>query len=196
MKFWTWLDGKKVYIGVIASIVASVLARRGVEVPSWVFDITDGILGLGLAHKFVKTVKPSVVAAAGAVALCLLTGCGSLPNSSGFGTAGAPATAGQLANTIGGSQGQAPATATSGTATVYNNFASAVPAAVVDRILAIAESEHWTADQIVTALKAASGAPTNVTLSGAQSVNSGNASSIPAAGSGGSAGVSGTVGKP
>lgn len=193
-KLWDWFNGNKTWIAVICAVVLSVLDRRGVEVPPWIFDVTDGILGLGLAHKAVKAVGPKAVAVAAPVLLALvaLVGCGSLPGNSGFGTAGAPATAGQAAQTIGGSQGQAPGTATSGTATIHNSFASVVPPDIVTKILDMAAAEHWTAEQTVDALKAASGAPTNVTISGNQQVNSGNASSIPStAGGSGGAGLAG-----
>lgn len=127
------------------------------------------------------------------LALLALTACGTLPGTSGTGgTAGAPATAGQAAQTIGGSQGQAPGTATSGTATIYNTFASSVNPDVLDKLLALAAEQKWTADQTVAALKAASGAPTNVTLSGNQTNQSGNSSAIPStAGAAGGAGQSG-----
>ena len=69
LKLWTWLSGKKVPIAVVASVVVSVLGRRGIEVPSWIFDFTDGLLGLGLAHRTVKA-----VGAKGAAILATLTG--------------------------------------------------------------------------------------------------------------------------
>ena len=76
--FWKWLDGKKAAIGVVATVILSILHRRGVEVPPWVFDVTDGILGLGLAHRAVKVAGAKVVAAACAV-FCLAS-CAA-PNS-------------------------------------------------------------------------------------------------------------------
>lgn len=129
-----------------------------------------------------------------ALSLVALAACGSLPGSSGTGgTAGAPATAGQAAQTIGGSQGQAPGTATSGTASVYNNFASSIPGEFLTAILKQAADKNWTPEQIESVLKSANGAPQTVTISGGTfSVNSGNASSIPStAGGGGGVGQSG-----
>lgn len=73
-KFWKWLNGNKTMIGVVATVVLSILHRRGIDVPDWTFDITDGILGLGLAHKVLKVATPAKAAVASLMAL-VLAGC-------------------------------------------------------------------------------------------------------------------------
>jgi hypothetical protein len=185
LKLWNWLNGNKTTIAVVLSVVLSVLGRRGVEVPPWVFDITDGILGLGLAHKAVKVAGPKIASvAAAAFALCVLTGCAGLtPSGLSPSTAGAPATATQGAQTIGGSQGQAPSTATGGTAAISWHFASSVKPETVNAILDLAREGKWTAEQVESAMRAAAGAPhtVNITTTG-NTASGGNASSIPAAG--------------
>ena len=88
MKIWNWLNGNKTWIAVILSVVVSVLGRRGVEIPAWVFDATDGILGLGLAHKAVKAVGPkAATVVVSLLAALALTGCATSPQ-----TADQPAT--------------------------------------------------------------------------------------------------------
>ena len=72
MKLWNWINGHKTQIAVVLSVVLSVLGRRGIEVPPWVFDVTDGILGLGLAHKAVKVLPKKAAAAAAVLALAAL----------------------------------------------------------------------------------------------------------------------------
>ncbi len=140
-----------------------------------------------------------ILAAVLAVAGLVLPGCAGLtPSGASPGTAGAPATAGQLAQTVTGQQGQAPATATGGTAAVNWYFASQVPSEVSAAILALAAEGKWTPEQLSAVLSATSGAPQNVTITtSGNSVAGGNASSIPA-GTGGSAGVggAGSVNKP
>lgn len=134
-----------------------------------------------------------------ALALLALTGCAGLtPSALSPSTAGAPATAGQLAQTVSGQQGQAPSTATGGTSTIVWNFASQGAAEIQSRILAMAEAAKWTPEQLTAALASTNGAPQSVTISTeTNSSNGGNASSIPA-GTGGGTGVggSGTITKP
>lgn len=127
------------------------------------------------------------------LALMALAACATPPTGTGSpGTTGAPATAGQIAQTVSGQQGQAPSTATGGTAAVNWYFASSVPSEIVGPVLAIAAEQKWTAEQIASVLQSANGAPqtVNITTSG-NTASGGNASSIPA-GTGGSAGASGT----
>lgn len=117
------------------------------------------------------------------VGLCLLpcAGCPGGPLGGGTqspGTAGAPATAGsaQVAQTIGRDQGQAqtPQTVTTGTATQNWYFAATVDSVIQATILAIAQAQSWTADQIISAMKATNGAPETVTITTqANSVQSG-----------------------
>lgn len=82
-KVWDWFNGNKTYIAVILSVVISVLGRRGVEIPLWVYDVTDGILGLGLAHKAVKAVGPAIAGKAAALLafLGLTAACTTSPQS-------------------------------------------------------------------------------------------------------------------
>lgn len=134
-----------------------------------------------------------------AVLACALSACAGLtPSGVSPSTAGAPATAGQLAQTVSGQQGQAPSTATGGTSTIVWNFASSVPSETSGKILAIAAEQKWSAEQLTEAMRAAAGAPQTVNITTqTNSANGGNASSIPA-GTGGGMGVggSGTITKP
>ena len=134
-----------------------------------------------------------------ALASLALAACAGLtPGGVSPSTAGAPATAGQLAQTVSGQQGQAPSTATGGTSSIIWNFASAVPSSVADKILAMAAEQKWTGEQVTEAMRAAAGAPQTVNISTqTNSANGGNASSIPA-GTGGGMGVggAGTITKP
>jgi hypothetical protein len=133
------------------------------------------------------------------LAALALAGCAGLtPGTASPGTAGAPATAGQLAQTVSGQQGQAPATATGGTSSILWNFASQGAAEIQTRILALAEAGKWTPEQLTAALASTNGAPQTVNITTqTNSSNGGTASSIPA-GTGGAAGVggSGTITKP
>jgi hypothetical protein len=118
------------------------------------------------------------------LAALVLTGCAGLtPSGLSPSTAGAPATATQGAQTIGGSQGQAPSTATGGTAAISWHFASSVKPETVNAILDLAREGKWTAEQVESAMRAAAGAPhtVNITTTG-NTASGGNASSIPAAG--------------
>ena len=135
------------------------------------------------------------------LAIGFALGACATPSGSGqgpsAGTAGAPAVATQGAQNIGGSQGQAPATATGGTAAVNFNFASQIPGTLADGILKMADAQKWTPEQLQAVFRSTNGAPQSVTITTAGNTSQGgNASSIPAAGSGGSAGVQGGVGKP
>lgn len=138
-----------------------------------------------------------VSAALGAAAV--LGGCAGLtPSGASPSTAGAPSSAGQLAQTVTGQQGQAPSTATGRTAAVNWYFASSVPSEVIAPIMAMAQEQKWTAEQVAAAIKSANGAPETVTITTTgNTASGGNASSIPA-GTGGSAGVggAGTVQRP
>lgn len=124
------------------------------------------------------------------IAGLVLGGCAGMPGLTGGGTSGAPATASQGAQTIGGSQGQAPATSTGGTASIAWNFASSVKPETVSAILDLARDQKWSAEQVESAMRAAAGAPqtVNITTSG-NSASGGNASSIPAAGGTGDLGA-------
>ena len=104
--------------------------------------------------------------------------CQGLPGARSPGTAGAPAVATgiQGAQTIGGDQGQAqtPQTVTTGTASIYWEFASKVDAAIQAALLALAAEKDWTAQQTIDALKATNGAPETVNITTADiSVQSG-----------------------
>lgn len=139
--------------------------------------------------------EPRLVPAILPFALVLgVAGCGTLPLGSGASpaTGGSPASAGQLAQTVAGQQGQAPSTANGGTATANTwNMASQMPADFLTGILKLAGEQKWTAEQVTSALKAANGAPAQVTVTtGAISAAGGNASSIPA-GTGGTVGTTG-----
>ena len=131
--------------------------------------------------------------------IALMPACAGLqPGGVSPSTAGAPASAGQVAQTLTGQQGQAPSTATGGTSTIVWNFASSVPSETAGSILKIAAEQKWTAEEVSNAIRAAAGAPQTVSISTqTNSSNGGNASSIPA-GTGGAAGVggAGTVQKP
>jgi hypothetical protein len=85
-KIWVWVNGNKTMIGVVLSVVVSVLSRRGVEVPTWIFDITDGVLGLGLAHKAVKAVGAKTVGTVAAL-LCAVS-CAAPKSDQGQGQGG------------------------------------------------------------------------------------------------------------
>lgn len=141
----------------------------------------------------------ALVAVLALAAAALTPGCAGLtPAGVSPSTGGAPATAGQLAQTVSGQQGQAPSTATGGTSTIVWNFASSVPSETAGAILKIAADQKWTAEEVSNAIRAAAGAPQTVSITTqTNSSNGGNASSIPA-GTGGAAGVggAGTVQKP
>jgi hypothetical protein len=198
-KIWNWLDGKKTWIGLVLNVVLAELARRGVPVPDWTYAVGDLFLGVGVLHKAVKAGVTTTAAAMFVAAALVLPGCaGMTPSNASPSTAGAPATAGQIAQTVSGQQGQAPSTATGGTAAVNWYFASSVPSEVIGPILKMADAQKWTAEQVAAAIKSANGAPTTVTITTTgNSAAGGNASSIPA-GTGGTAGVggAGTVQKP
>lgn len=132
----------------------------------------------------------------------LATGCAGL-TPSGFmspGTAGAPSTGTTLAQTA-RDQATVPGTSTGGTGTgnIYNQFAAVVPSEVALRALEVALAQGWNAEQTTTLFKALAGAPTTVTIAGAQTntVNGGDADNL-GAGGGGASGAAGgsTISRP
>lgn len=129
------------------------------------------------------------------VALLLAAGCGTTPG--GFmspGTSGAPAAGTTLAQNA-RDQTAVPGTSTGGTGSgnIYNQFAATVPPEVALEMLKLAQAANWTADQTVAAFKALAGAPTTVTIAGAQTntVNGGDAENLGAGGSGAAGAASG-----
>jgi len=126
-------------------------------------------------------------------------GCAGL-QPSGFqspGTAGAPATGTNVAQTVGNDQASVPGTATGGTGSgnIYNQFAAVVPPEVAMAALKVAADQKWTPEQLQAVLTGLAGAPDSVTITGAQTntVNGGDADNA-GAGSGGASGLSGTSG--
>jgi hypothetical protein len=197
LKFLDVAPGWKTLVGVIG--LALVFFFGGEVAPeqqtalTWFFGLLSSF---GLGAKSGRGEKASGTAAL-LLTVCLLSGCAGLqPAGTSPSTAGAPATAGQIAQTVAGQQGQAPSTATGGTGVINNHFASNVSSDVVDKLIALATDQKWTADQTIAALKATSGAPDSVVL-GDMQTSGGDASSIPA-GTGGGFGQSGsgTVTKP
>lgn len=128
-----------------------------------------------------------------AVLTVFLAGCTSPSGFMSPGTAGAPATGTTLAQTA-RDQASVPGTSTGGTGSgnIYNQFASQVPPEVALEMLRVAQAQNWTAQETIDAFKALAGAPTTVTLSGAQTntVNGGDAENL-GAGGGGAAGAAG-----
>jgi hypothetical protein len=86
MKIWNWLNGNKVWIAVVVSAVLSALGRRGIAIDPIVYDIADGLLGLGIGHKVVKKVMPQKAAttvALLALAVLVLPACQGLATALG-----------------------------------------------------------------------------------------------------------------
>lgn len=54
---WTWLNGRKTQIALVAAVGLSILARRGVAIPDEVYMIADLLLGVGVVHKAAKTIR-------------------------------------------------------------------------------------------------------------------------------------------
>lgn len=116
----------------------------------------------------------------------------SQPSSAGAGL-------GQGAQTIGGSQGaaQTPQTTPGGQASQIWHFASLMPFETLTAILSAAKEQEWTSEQVINAIKAASGAPQTVTITTqAMTIQGGSATTTGAssgAGAGGTAGTGGPV---
>lgn len=72
---WTKLNGHKIQIGMILTLVVSALSRRGVEIPPWVFDVADIVLGGGLVHRGVKTVGPKIAKVSAGLLAFVLASC-------------------------------------------------------------------------------------------------------------------------
>jgi hypothetical protein len=196
-----WLQGKKTYLVALAAILTAVVAwlNGAIDVVTLVQTIFAALGGAALRAGVAKGAAPAAVLFI--LAVLGLSGCQTPFGGSGAGpqtgTTAAPISSGQLAQTIGGSQGQAPAQATGGTSAVNFNFASQIPGTLADDIIKLATDQKWTPDQLSGVFRSTNGAPTNVTITTAgNTAQGGNASAIPAAGAGGQAGVSGTVSKP
>ena len=121
-----------------------------------------------------------------------MTACAGLTPSGGSpASAGAPQPATNLAQTA-RDQAAVPGQAYGG----HNNwyFASTGQVEIQQRVMALAEANGWTPEQIQAALAATNGAPESVTISVGGNVSGGNADNAGAGTSGaGSAAGSGTV---
>ena len=56
---WRWLDGKKTVIGAVLQLSTLVLPAIGapVQVLGWLSMAANAVLGLGVAHKALKTAR-------------------------------------------------------------------------------------------------------------------------------------------
>lgn len=191
------LNGWKSYIGFALYAVAAIAAPHFPEHADLLDGLKNaalGLAGIGVAHKLAKA-GAAKAAAAALLCVALLPGCAGLTPSGmqSPGTAGAPATGTNLAQTVGNDQASVPGTATGGTATINYYMASAVPPATTEAVLKLASEHKWTAEQVEAALRAAAGAPQTVTITGNATNQAGNADNA-GAGSGGASGLSGTSG--
>lgn len=192
LKFLDVAPGWKTLVGIIGLVAVFLFGDQVTaeqrEWLTWVFGL---LTSFGVGAKAARGGQTGGTAAPLLLVALLLPACAGLqPAGTSPSTAGAPATAGQIAQTVAGQQGQAPSTATGGTGVINNHFASNVSSDVVDKLIALATEQKWTADQTIAALKATSGAPDQVTLGNMQT-SGGDASSIPA-GTGGGFGQSGS----
>lgn len=195
---WQWLNGRKTQIGVIISVILSVLARRGVAIPDEVFMVSDAILGVGVLHKVGKTLTGAPAAAkagAAALLLCVLGGCAGLtPSGGAASSAGAPQPATNLAQTA-RDQAAVPGQSYGGHVNWY--FASQGAAAIQQSIIDLAKAGSWTPEQLAAALASTNGAPHSVTISTGGNVSGGDSENLGSGTSGASSATGGaTIDRP
>ena len=130
-----------------------------------------------------------------ALSLAALAGCAGLtPSGSSAASAGAPQPSTNLAQTA-RDQASIPGQAYGGHS--YWNFASAGAAEIQARVLALAEKNNWTPEQVNAALSSTNGAPDSVTITVGGNVTGGNAENAGAGTAGaGSAAGGGSVTRP
>jgi len=131
-----------------------------------------------------------IIAAALALVACQTPSSGSLsPSQPSTASAGQ----GFGAQTVGGSQGaaQTPQTTPGGQASQVWHFASLMPYETLTALLTAAQDGAWTAETLLAAIQAASGAPQTVSITtGAMTVQGGSASATGAASGAGTGGTS------